>query len=161
MLYLYIIASVLLFMSFIKDKGKTIKALKTAWKVFYKMLPLLLLTVTFVSIILFFLPDYVIAQYLGSSNMSFGVFFASLLGSISLLPGFITFPLSGLLKDQGVSFTVLAAFSTTLMMVGVLTFPIEKNIFGTKIAIARNISGFIIAIIVSLVIGYFHGEILL
>lgn len=136
------------------------KSLKAAWNVFIRMLPLLLITVALVSIVLFILPDYVIAQYLGSNDLSLGVIFASLLGSISLLPGFITFPLSGLLLNQGVSYTVLATFTTTLMMVGILTFPIEKKILGTRIAVARNIAGFLIAVIVSLVIGYSYGEIL-
>lgn len=160
MIYLYILAAIALAISAVMDKSKTKKSLKTAWNVFVKILPLLFVTVSVVSIVLFFLPDYVIAKYLGTAEMSWGILLASLLGSVSLLPGFITFPLSGLLLKQGVSYTVLATFTTTLMMVGIITFPIEKKILGTSIALARNISGFLIAIIVSLVIGCFYGEIL-
>ena len=54
---------------------------------------------------------------------------------------------------------VLSAFTTTLMMVGVFTYPIEKEYFGMKVTVTRNIISFFIAIIVALVTGIFFGEI--
>ncbi len=54
---------------------------------------------------------------------------------------------------------VLSAFTTTLMMVGVLTYPIEKEYFGMKVTVIRNVISFFIAIIVALVIGIFFGEV--
>jgi len=57
---------------------------------------------------------------------------ASFFGSITLMPGFIAFPLCGILLKKGVTYMVLSAFSTTLMMVGFVTFPLEKNILGLK-----------------------------
>jgi hypothetical protein len=54
---------------------------------------------------------------------------------------------------------VLSAFSTTLMMVGILTYPIEKAYFGTRVTILRNIFSFFIAITVALITGIFFGEI--
>jgi len=54
---------------------------------------------------------------------------------------------------------VLAAFTTTLMMVGVLTAPIEKAYFGMRVTILRNVISFFIALIVAVVIGLFFGEI--
>jgi len=53
----------------------------------------------------------------------------------------------------------LAAFATTLMMVGVLTAPIEKAYFGMKVTIIRNVISLVIALIVSVMIGIFFGEI--
>ena len=54
---------------------------------------------------------------------------------------------------------VLSAFTTTLMMVGVLTYPIEKEYLGTKVTIVRNVIGFFIALIVAVMTGIFFGEI--
>lgn len=159
MIYIYGLTSVGLLISGIANKQKTIKSLKTAWNMFIKILPMLLITLTLVSIILFYLPDHVIAKYLGTSDVLVGAIMASVIGAVSLLPGFITFPLCGLLLNQGVSYTVLASFTTSLMMVGIVTFPIEKKYFGMKLTIIRNISAFIIAIIVSLVIGIIYGEV--
>ena len=159
MLYLYILAGGALAVSLIKDRNKTKKAMKIAWKTFLKMLPVLLGIVAAVSIILYLLPEDVIARYLGADNNFAAVAAALITGSVSLLPGFITFPLSGLLLQQGVSYTVLAAFTTTLMMVGIITFPMERKYFGTRLALLRNIAGFIIAALVSLCIGLVFGEV--
>lgn len=159
MTYLYPLAGVALLVSFIKDNNKSKKALKVALKIFIKMLPMLLGIVATVSLLLFILPDYVIADYLGAEDSVTGIVLALIMGSISLLPGFITFPLSGLLLRQGVSYTVLAAFTTTLMMVGMITFPMERKYFGTQLTILRNIAGFVIALIVSLCIGLVYGEV--
>ena len=160
MSYLYVLAAIGLGISAIADRQKTVKSLKAAWKLFIKMVPLLLVTLSLVSIVLFFLPSDVIAKYLGTGSIFIGSIAAAVIGAVSLLPGFITFPLSGLLLDQGVSYTVIAAFTTSLMMVGIVTYPIEKKFFGAKLTIIRNISAFAIAIVVSVVIGILYGEIL-
>jgi uncharacterized membrane protein YraQ (UPF0718 family) len=158
-IFLYSAAGVLLLLSAIKSREKTKKALKAAWNMFFKTLPVLLVTLTLVSVVLYFLPDTVIAKYLGTDNLLLGAVVAAVIGSVSLIPGFITFPLCGLLLKQGVSYTVIASFSTTLMMVGIATFPIEKEFFGTRLSVIRNIAAFFTAIIVSVLIGLIYGEI--
>ena len=146
--------------STIASRKKTWQSLKTALNTFLKMLPLLLVTLSIVSIVLYFLPSDVIAKYLGTSDKLLGGLLATVIGSVSLLPGFITFPLCGLLLKQGVGYTILAAFTTSLMMVGIVTFPLESEYFGKKIALYRNISALMIAVIVSIVIGILYGEVL-
>ena len=113
-----------------------------------------------VSIVLFLIPDKVISKYLGNDNKFTAVFFGSFFGSITLMPGFIAFPLCGILLKKGVPYMVLSAFATTLMMVGVLTYPIEKEYFGIKVTIVRNVISFFIALIVALMTGIFFGEVL-
>ncbi len=60
---------------------------------------------------------------------------------------------------KGVIYMVLSAFTTTLMMVGIITYPIEKAYFGTKVTIIRNIISLFIALIVAVMTGIFFGEI--
>ena len=145
--------------SFLANRKKTLSALKIAAKRFVKILPAFLTMIILVSIVLFLIPDEVISDYLGGSNKFIGVVFASLFGSITLMPGFIAFPLAGILLKEGVAYMVLAAFITTLMMVGILTAPIEKAYFGMKVTVIRNIISFFIALIITVVIGIFFGEI--
>jgi len=76
-----------------------------------------------------------------------------------MMPGFIAFPLCGILHDQGVPYAILASFSTTLMMVGVMTFPLEQKYLGTKVTIIRNVVGLLMALIIAVVIGLIYGEI--
>jgi uncharacterized membrane protein YraQ (UPF0718 family) len=140
MTYIYILASAGLIISVISDRRKTVKALKNALNMFLKMLPLLFITLALVSIVLYFLPDHVIADYLSGSDLFAGTAAAALIGSISLLPGFITFPLAGLLLEQGVSYTIIAAFTVCLMMVGIVTYPIERKYFGMKSSTSFHIN---------------------
>ncbi len=146
--------------SFLKDREKTLKALKISWKKFSGILPAFITMLILVSIILFAVPDKMIAEFLGNSNKTIGTIVASVFGSITLMPGFIAYPLCGILLKKGVSYMVLAAFSTTLMMVGVATYPIEKKYFGTKVTIMRNCLSFMIAISVAVAIGIFYGELI-
>jgi len=159
MYYLYIATGLAVLISFIADSERTLKAFKMALKKFVTILPAFLGMLILVSIVLFLIPDRVISQYLGSSNIFTGVLFASFLGSITLMPGFIAFPLCGILLKKGVLYMVLSAFTTTLMMVGILTYPIEKAYFGTKVTIMRNIISLFIALIVAVMTGIFFGEI--
>ena len=61
---------------------------------------------------------------------------------------------------KGVGYMILSAFTTTLMMVGILTYPIEKEYFGVKVSIIRNTISFFITFIVALSIGFFFNELL-
>ena len=111
-----------------------------------------------VSAVLYFATDEIIAHYLGNENKYFAVLIASIIGSVTFLPGFIAFPLAGLLLSRGVMYMVLAAFTTTLMMVGVVTYPIEKAYMGTRATIMRNSLSFLIALIISVAVGIMYGE---
>jgi len=159
MYYLYIATGLALLISLFANREKTLKAVKISLEKFVNILPAFLGMLILVSIVLFLVPDKIISNYLGSNNIFIGVLFASFFGSITLMPGFIAFPLCGILLKKGVIYMVLSAFSTTLMMVGILTYPIEKEYFGVKLTITRNIISFFIALVVALMTGIFFGEI--
>ena len=159
MYYLYIVAGLAILASLIVSRKKTLQALKIAVRRLVRILPAFLIMLILVSIVLFLVPDEFIVQYLGSNNKFTGVLLASLLGSITLMPGFIAFPLCGILLEKGVQYMVLAAFTTTLMMVGVLTYPIEKEYFGVKVTIIRNVISLFIGIVIAVMVGIFFGEI--
>ena len=158
-MYLYILTAFAILLSFLANPKKTIMAIKIAVKKFVNILSAFLIMLILVSVALFLIPDKVISNYLGNSNKLIGVIFASFFGSITLMPGFIAFPLCGILLKKGVPYMVLSAFTTTLMMVGVLTYPIEKEYFGMRVTVIRNTISFFIAIIVALMTGIFFGEV--
>jgi len=159
MYYTYAITGLMLLISFIINKQKTIKAIKISFIKFKKIFPTFITMLIFVSIILFLFPDEVISNYLGNSSKFISVLLASFIGSITLMPGFVAFPLSGILLTKGVPYMVLSAFTTTLMMVGIITFPLEKEYFGVKATVIRNIISFFIALIVAVITGILFGEI--
>ncbi|MFC2066287.1 permease [Chloroflexota bacterium] len=156
---LYIIAGLALLISFIANRHKTISAIKLSVKRLVRILPAFLTMIILTSIALSLIPDTVISNYLGGTSKFTGVLIAALFGSVTWMPGFIAFPLAGILLEKGVAYMVLASFTTTLMMVGVLTYPVEIAYLGAKVTIARNVISFVIALIVAAMIGIFFGEI--
>ena len=158
-MYLYVVAGLALLVSLVFNRDKTLRALKIAARRFIRILPAFLIMLALISFALYLVPDEVISRYLGSDNKFTAMAVGALLGSIIYMPGFIAFPLAGILLHKGVAYMVIAAFTTTLMMVGVLTAPIEKAYFGLKVTIIRNIISFGVAIAVAVMIGLFFGEI--
>jgi len=159
MIILAVITAIFVIISFFMDRNKTIAAFKVAIERFIKILMPLFIVLVLVSAGSYFIPDKkMVSNILGGSNLYINTLIASLIGSISLMPGFIAFPLGGLLRANSVQFMVISAFTTTLMMVGFLTFPIEQTYFGTKVAVIRNLISFGIAITVALATGIIFGE---
>ena len=154
---LWLLTVILLIISFVKDKKKSIKALRMSLKKMLNMLPLFLFVMSAFAIIITFIPGEVMQKYIGSDSGIRGILLALGFGSISVMPGFAAFPLGAGLKMQGVPYYIIAGFTVSLMSVGVVTFPIEKKILGTKIGILRNIIALLIAVIVVIVMKIIFG----
>jgi uncharacterized membrane protein YraQ (UPF0718 family) len=155
MIALSLVTSVLLLLSFLADRGKTAAGIKTGLRMFLNILPALLTVLILVSVFLYAVPPQVLTRWLGRGTGWVGIGTAAVLGSISLIPGFIAFPLGAILVKSGVSYQVVAVFITTLMMVGILTLPLEAKYFGLKVSIIRNVLSFFGALLVGLLMGVF------
>jgi uncharacterized membrane protein YraQ (UPF0718 family) len=160
-MWLFYLTGILLLLSFFFDRSKSKKAIILAYRRFLIIIPSFLIMLILVSIILFLFPQEKIITYLSYGSNMVNIILAALVGSITAVPGFIAFPLAGILKDNGISYTIIAAFTTTLMMVGTITFPVEVTYLGKRVALIRNIISFIIALIVALLIGLYFGEVAL
>lgn len=152
-LTLYILTTILLIVSFATNKVKTKKALKKAWKAFENILPEFLVVILLVGLLLAIINPELIAKLIGPSSGWFGVIIAAVVGAITLIPGFIAFPTAALLLDGGAGYMQIGAFISTLMMVGVVTMPVEIKYFGKKLTIQRNLLAFAFSFVVALVIG--------
>ena len=150
---LYGLAAAGLIVSFLKDKKKTKAALMKAWKAFENILPQTLVIFLILGFALAIFPPETIRKLLGAESGFLGVLAAALIGSITLMPGFVAFPLAAALLKSGAGYMQLAAFVSTLMMVGIVTIPIERKTFGLKATIARNAAAFVFSLIVAVVMG--------
>ena len=155
MLLISIITFVLLGLSFLFDVQKTLKGIKKGLTMFMNLLPILLLMLALVSIVLFLVPNELLIQYMGKDAGFEGWVMAALLGSIALIPGFIAYPLCGVLIKSGVAYTTISVFITTLTMVGLVTLPLEAKFFGWKTSIIRNTLSFIAALIIGFIMSLF------
>ncbi|MDD3063770.1 MAG: hypothetical protein PHX50_13245 [Massilibacteroides sp.] len=149
----YGLAIVLLLLSFIKDKKKTKMALKKAWKAFENILPEFLVVILLVGFLLAILNPETISKIIGAESGWFGVILAGIIGSVTLIPGFVAFPTAAILLENGAGYMQIAAFVSTLMMVGIITIPVEIKYFGKKISILRNVLAFFFSFLVALIIG--------
>ncbi|MEA4971858.1 hypothetical protein SDC9_60608 [bioreactor metagenome] len=142
-----------LIISYVKDNEKTKKALRNAVGMGKGMLKSILLVILSIGLLISIMPPQQIAGFVVKQNFIFATIVSAAFGTITLIPAFIAFPLVGTLVNAGVGIVPSVAFLTTLTMVGVITFPLEKDSFGMKFTLTRNILSFIFAIIIALAMG--------
>jgi uncharacterized membrane protein YraQ (UPF0718 family) len=158
MLILYVITALLLLLSLAANPRKTGRALQVALRRFLKILPGFVVMLALVAVSLTLVPEDLVARVLARENRWTAMACATGLGSVSVMPGFIAFPLCGILLERGALYMVLSAFSTSIMMVGVATFPLERTYLGTRLALWRNVVSLVIAVVVALATGFVFRE---
>ncbi len=150
---LYIMAIGLLIWSFATDRKKTKMALKKAWKSFESILPQFLGILLLIGMVLTVLNAETISKLIGNESGFIGILTLGIIGSVTLIPGFIAFPLAASLLESGAGYTQMAVFISTLMMVGVVTLPIEIKYFGKKATFIRNGLAFLFSFVIAVVMG--------
>lgn len=149
----WVITLVLFTISIIKDKKKTFNSVKMSSGMMKHMAGEIMAILFLIGLILTFIPPEAVQKYAGGSNTILTTVIFALVGCITLIPAFVAFPLAGSLLAAGADIVPVVAFLTTLTMVGVVTFPLEKKEFGTKFTVVRNSLSFVFAIIIALIMG--------
>jgi uncharacterized membrane protein YraQ (UPF0718 family) len=139
--------------AFVKDRKKTVQSLKIAGKSFIRITPTVLTIIVFIGLLLGFVPPEQISRFVGEQSGISGVLLVSIAGAVMHVPSLISFPLAASLLKSGASITAVAAFITTLTMVGTITLPLEIRELGRKIALLRNGMSFVFAIVIALIMG--------
>jgi len=147
------IAVVALLIAFIKDKEKAIKSLKIAGKSFIRMLPMVFIIIIIIGLLLGFVPANQISRFVGEQSGFLGILLVGVVGALMHIPALLSFPLAASLLEEGASVSAVAAFITTLTMIGTITLPLEIKELGKKMALLRNGISFVIAIIIALIMG--------
>ncbi|MCX7024295.1 MAG: permease [Spirochaetes bacterium] len=151
---LYVIAGAGLLVSVFKDPAKTMTALRKALKALEGILPQFLVVLALVAVTLAVLDTETISRFIGTGSGAWGVLGASLVGAITLIPGFVAFPAAAALLAGGAGATQIAAFVSSLMMVGVVTLPMEMKYFGKQAAILRNVLAFGFSLVAAVFVGW-------
>jgi uncharacterized membrane protein YraQ (UPF0718 family) len=152
---LSIFTGLCIIVSLIVNRRKTWTGIKKGAVMFLKLLPTLILMLVLVSVVLFLIPEEKLAKYMGEGSGIAGWGTAALFGSVALIPGFIAYPLCGILVKSGVAYSIIAVFITTLMMTGFLTLPVEARFFGWRVSIIRNLVSLAAALFIGLIMGFF------
>lgn len=152
-IFINIFAISCLIFAFIKDRAKTKRSLILAVKSFFRIIPTVLIIIILIGLLLGFVPSSEISKIVGEQSGVGGVILVALFGAILHIPALISFPLAASLLKSGASIVAVAAFITTLTMIGTVTLPLEIKELGKKIALLRNGISFIIAIIIAFIMG--------
>lgn len=150
---IYVILGICLLLSFWKSRHKTGQAFMVAAGALWKMAPGLLAIVGIVGLILGILPPETISRLVGHEAGFMATATAAILGSLTLIPAMISFPLAASLLRSGATITTIAVFVTTLVMVGFVTAPLEIKTLGKKFTFLRNGLSFIAALIIAAIMG--------
>ena len=149
----WIVTLVWFFVSIAKDRKKTFGALKMSGGMMKGMAGEILAILFLIGLIMTFVPQDTVRHFMGESNLLISTIIFALIGCITLIPAFVAFPLAGSLLDAGANLVPVVAFLTTLTMVGIVTFPLEKREFGIKFTLLRNSLSFVFAILIAVIMG--------
>lgn len=150
--FLYGIVIVLLIISTLMNREKTIDALKSSYKTFMKLLPTISSILIFIGITLSILSPEIISLLLGEQSGIIGVITGLIIGAVSFMPSFVAFPLGESLIAHGAGYPQIAAFISSLMGVGVASIGMEIQYFGKKVSILRNAWALLVASIFAMII---------
>ncbi|MFW5711609.1 MAG: permease [Spirochaetota bacterium] len=125
MIVLYILSIAALLISLIASPAKSGQALRIALRRFLKLLPPFLTMLTVVALVLAALPKEVFVRYLGGDNLALTTAAAALLGSLTLMPGFIAFPVAAALQRKGARLAFLFTLIRYLVAVPLIVLSSE------------------------------------
>jgi uncharacterized membrane protein YraQ (UPF0718 family) len=128
-------------------------SLRKSWKALENIMPQFLSIILIIGITLAILSPQDINSLIGHQSGWIGMMVAAIIGSVTLIPGFVAFPLTAALYENGGGLMQIAIFISTLMAVGVVTLPVEIKYFGRKVSIIRNALAFIYCFIVAVLMG--------
>ncbi|MGM7682816.1 hypothetical protein ACSVDA_11750 [Cytobacillus sp. Hm23] len=149
---LYVIAIILTSISYKKNKNKTKAALLKSWKMFRNIIPDVLSIMLFVGLSLTILTPSLISSIIGEKSGLLGIVYSTIIGSVSLIPSFVVFPLGSTLVQNGAGYPQVAALMSALMSVGIVTLPMEQRIFGRSFALYRNAASVLMSVMFSFII---------
>ena len=150
---LYGVTAVLLAISYVKDRNKTMLSLKRAWKMFINVLPQFISILFLAGLLVAAVSPETIQYVIGAQSGFRGMLTAALLGAVTLVPVLVAFPVAARLLQNGAGVTQTAVFISTLTMVGFVTLPMEIKYLGKKAAVLRNALAFLFSFAAAFLIG--------
>lgn len=152
-LALWVITLGWFFISIFKDKKKTFSSIKMSSGMMKSIGSDIVAILLLIGLILALIPPEVLSDFLVKNDNIFSTVLFALVGCITLIPAFVAFPLASSLVEAGAGIMPVVAFLTTLTMVGIVTFPLEKREFGWKFTLIRNGLSLVFAVVIAVIMG--------
>lgn len=156
-IFFYGIALLGVLWSYFKDRSKTKQSLKKAWKAFENILPAFIAILLLIGEMMALISPEMVSAVLGENTGMGGMLAAAVIGSIVLIPGFIIFPLAKTILVMGAGLQQVAVFISALMMVSVVTAPLEAQLLSRKVMLWRNGLSLVFSFFVAYILGKVVG----
>ncbi len=150
---LYLIAVLFTIISLIRDRKKTLEALKKSLKIFESIVPMLVTVTIIYGLFIVIFNENLVQELIGEKSGIIGVFLSISIGLMSNLSGFIAYPLGENLLNLGGGISQVAGFLCSLMLINISAMPLEFKYWGRRTTVLRNTFGIILSYIVAIVVG--------
>ena len=142
-----------LVLAFFANRQLALTGLKKGLRTLAGIAPITIVVVSIVAVVLAFVTPESIGVVLGESSGIGGILVALGLGAIVHMPALLGFPIAGKVLANGGAAGPVAAFITSLTMIGIFTIPLEIKILGKRFALARNTISTVMAFVIAIMIG--------
>jgi uncharacterized membrane protein YraQ (UPF0718 family) len=132
-----VIAIVLLFIGYQRGGGEHILGLKAAGNMLMENAPLLIFAFIVAGMIPIFIPQEIIARWIGGESGLRGVLIGTIMGSLTPMGPFVSMPIGAGLLRAGANVGTIVAFITAWSLLGVSRLPLEVGILGWKFMLIR------------------------
>jgi len=126
-------------------------AILKAAKQLLNSLPIIIGTILLISLITALIPTEFYSKIF-TNNQFIDSIIGSTIGSISAGNPITSYIIGGEMLKQNVALTAITAFLVSWVTVGLIQLPAESVILGKKFAITRNITAFILSILVAITV---------
>jgi uncharacterized membrane protein YraQ (UPF0718 family) len=136
-----------------RDRPRARQALRAAARMFAGLAPTMAIIIVLISLMTAFVRPDDISRFVGEQAGFAGTLAIAAVGAVLFIPALIAFPLAASLLESGASVQAVAAFITTLTMIGVVTLPLEIKELGRRMALLRNVFSAVLALAIALAMG--------
>ena len=138
------------------SKDQWIAAMKKGLRQFQSILPLLVGVILLLGLFQGFVSKQTLLSFFSGSAV-LDSFWGACMGSVLTGNPVNSYVIGKNLLNIGVGLSGVTALMLTWVSVGLIQLPVESKALGKRFALVRNITGFIVAIIMSFVVVWFAG----
>lgn len=151
---LIIVVAVLMVISFVRDKDKTLKAVRIGAQQFWNVLPFFIAVFGLIGLFQVLLTPAMIQRWLGADAGILATLYAAVFGSLATGPPAAVFPLGKFLIAHNASVAAVATLLISWVAVGTITLPAEIRFFGARFAWSRWTLAFVLSIVLGIIMGW-------
>lgn len=156
---MFIIAIVLVVVAFLQGDNLHLLGLKTAVKMFWQIIPILIAAFIIAGMVQALIPREVIIKWLGEEAGFKGILLGSLAGGLTPGGPFVSFPIVASIYKSGAGIGTVVAYVTAWSLVAVGRLPYEISLISPKFAAIRLVCTFFFPPVAGLIAQFFFSKI--